>query len=111
MTRIERGAEVSPGIWEYSIPSLRLGGKSRQPLLDACRDIKRMGGPTGERAGLFREGSNIPDISYSRGGSFADGFGAGQGQRPFRQVPTVSFKSHCRRRRSELICQLRAMLP
>ena len=63
MIRIERGAEVSPGIWEYFIPAFRLRGKSRQPLLDACRDIKRMGGPTGERAGLFREGSDIPDIS------------------------------------------------
>jgi hypothetical protein len=65
LIKIIRGVEVSPGIWEYSIPSLRLCGKSRQPLLDACRQIKSMGGPTEERVGVFREGSDIPDISCS----------------------------------------------
>jgi hypothetical protein len=63
MIEIIRGAETSPGIWEYSVPSLHLCGKSRQPLLDACRQIKRALGPTGERAGLFREGSDVADIS------------------------------------------------
>jgi hypothetical protein len=62
MIKIFRGAEVSPGIWEYSVPSLRLCGKSRQPLLDACRQIKRALGSTAQRAGLFREGGDIPDI-------------------------------------------------
>jgi hypothetical protein len=64
--RIERGREVAPGIWEYSIPSLCLSGKSRQPLLDACRQIKRALGPTkaaGERAGVYRSGDTEPDIS------------------------------------------------
>ena len=27
MIRIDRGKEIKPGIWEYSIPSLGLGGK------------------------------------------------------------------------------------
>ena len=66
MIRIERGKEVAPGIWEYSIPSLHLFGKSRQPLLDACRQIKRALGPTksaGERAGVYRPGKSQPDIS------------------------------------------------
>src|ERR1700676_5095353 len=62
MIKIFRGAEVSPGIWEYSVPSLALCGKSRQPLLDACRQIKRAVGSTAQRAGLFREGGDIPDI-------------------------------------------------
>jgi hypothetical protein len=63
MIKILRGAEASPGIWDYSVPSLRLCGKSRQPLLDACRQIKRALGSTAERAGVFREGMDTPDIS------------------------------------------------
>jgi hypothetical protein len=63
MIRIERGPEVAPGIFEYSIPSLRLFGRSRQPLLDACRQIKATGASTGERAGIFREGRTEPDMS------------------------------------------------
>jgi hypothetical protein len=66
MIKIERGREVAPCIFEYSIPSLRLFGKSRQPLLDACRQIKRALDPTelaGRRAGVFREGKAEPDIS------------------------------------------------
>ena len=62
MIRVDLGAEVSPGVFEFSIPSLRLCGKSRQPLLDACREIKRMGGDTRQRAGLFREGRDAPDL-------------------------------------------------
>src|SRR3984957_12157306 len=65
MMRIERGREVSPGIWEYAVPELGLSGKSRQPLLDACRQIKRALGPTKaeqEHAGLYRPGRTHPDI-------------------------------------------------
>lgn len=63
MIRIERGSEVSPGIWAYTIPSLGLGGRSRQPLLDACRQIERAGGDPRSSAGVFREGRSEPDIS------------------------------------------------
>jgi hypothetical protein len=66
MIRIERGKEVAPGTWEYFIPSLLLFGTSRQPLLDACRQIKRALGPTksaGERAGVYRAGKSQSDIS------------------------------------------------
>jgi hypothetical protein len=63
MIEIIRGAETKPGIWEYSVPSLGLCGKSRQPLLDACRQIKRAGGGTAQCAGLFRDGMDTPDIS------------------------------------------------
>jgi hypothetical protein len=63
MIRIELGKEVSPGIWEYTVPSLGLCGRSRQPLLDACRQIERILGATTKRAGVFREGRDAPDIS------------------------------------------------
>jgi hypothetical protein len=66
MIRIERGAEVGPGIYEYRVWGTPIFGKSRQPLLDACRQIKAMGGPTKhQRAGVFRKGSTVADISCS----------------------------------------------
>jgi hypothetical protein len=64
MIRVERGKEVKPGVWEYRAPGYpQIFGQSRQPLLDACRQLKSMGGLTAERAGLFREGRTDPDIS------------------------------------------------
>ena len=63
--RIDLGAEVSPGIWEYTAPSLRVGGRSRQPLLDACRQLKSLCAPTAQLAGLFREGRSSPDLTCS----------------------------------------------
>jgi hypothetical protein len=63
MIRINRGAEVSPGIWKYSVPSLGIEGRSRQPLLDACRQIERAGGDPEHEAGVFREGSTVADIT------------------------------------------------
>jgi hypothetical protein len=64
MIRIERGREVSPGIWEYSIPTLALSGRSRQPLLDACRAIQAiLGDPCREQAAIYREGRDQPDMA------------------------------------------------
>jgi hypothetical protein len=63
MIRIERGIEVSPGIWEYTVPSLGIAGRSRQPLLDACRQIERAGGDPAHDAGVFRERSTVADMS------------------------------------------------
>jgi hypothetical protein len=63
LIKVIRGTEVSPGIWEYSVRSLGLCGRSRQPLLDACRQIKSILGDTGRRAGLFREGREVADIA------------------------------------------------
>jgi len=60
--RIDLGREASPGIFEYTVPSLLLCGRSRQPLLDACRQIKSMGGDPEESAGLFRQGRDTPDL-------------------------------------------------
>jgi hypothetical protein len=62
MITIIRDAEVSPGIWAYHVPSLALCGRSRQPLLDACRQIERALGVTAHTAGVFRDGSELPDI-------------------------------------------------
>jgi hypothetical protein len=64
MIRVDRGKEVKPGIFEYSVTGLGIQGRSPQPLLDACRQLQRILGPTSERAGLFREGRSGPDISY-----------------------------------------------
>jgi hypothetical protein len=63
--RVERHEEVRPDVWRYTVPRFVLEGRSRQPLLDGCRRIKRILGPTGERAGLFREGRAEADVSYS----------------------------------------------
>jgi hypothetical protein len=64
MTRVEGGAEISPGICEYSVRGYPdICGRSRQPLLDACRQLKSMGGLTDHRAGVFRDGSGVADIS------------------------------------------------
>jgi hypothetical protein len=66
--RVERGKEAAPGIWEYTVPELGLSGQSRQPLLDACRQIKRALGSTksvGAYAGVYRSGHAEPSISSS----------------------------------------------
>jgi hypothetical protein len=63
LIEIVLGAEVSPGKWDYSVRSLHLFGKSRQPLLDSCRQIKSILGDTGRRAGLFRDGREVADVT------------------------------------------------
>lgn len=68
MIRIDLGAEVAAAIFEYSIPSLGVSGRSRQPLLDGCRAIKRMLGETKaaqQHAGLYRSGRTDPDLHCS----------------------------------------------
>ena len=64
--RVVLGQEVSPGVWAYSVNRFRqpVEGRSRQPLLDACRRLKSMGAEGEMLAGLFRlEGSGEPDIT------------------------------------------------
>jgi hypothetical protein len=60
--RVEIEEIENRGVWRYSVPRYGVEGRSRQPLLDACRQIKRMGGATVERAGLFRKVRSEPDI-------------------------------------------------
>ena len=38
--RVELGAEVKPGVWEYACTVHPVCGKSHQPLSDACRQLK-----------------------------------------------------------------------
>lgn len=64
MIRIERGEEVAPGVFEYSVPALCISGKSSQPLLDACRQIHTLlGDPCRQQAGIWREGHDQPDMT------------------------------------------------
>jgi hypothetical protein len=62
MIKVIRGKENTAGQFEYQVPEFRLFGKSHQPLLDACRAVKRAGGATRRQIGLFREGRTMPDI-------------------------------------------------
>ena len=63
MIRIELIEEVkNRGVFRYRVAGLPIEGQSRQPLLDACRQIKSLLGPTGQLAGLFREGCSEWDI-------------------------------------------------
>jgi hypothetical protein len=70
--RVELGREVDGpqpnaghrhGVFEYRVPIIDFTGYSHQPLLDACRQIKRILGATEATAELFREGRSAPDIS------------------------------------------------
>jgi hypothetical protein len=68
MIRVEIEEDTKkPGRYCVSIPSHRLSFKSRIPLLDACREIKRMGGDTSSICGLFRKGRSGPDLTCSVG--------------------------------------------
>ena len=62
------GCGFSHGVWHWYV---RLGqngnastleGYSRQPLLDACRELQRIGTPLTSPVGLFREGRSKPDL-------------------------------------------------
>lgn len=63
MIRVELGQEVKAGMWLYEIRSHRLCGRSRQPLLDACRELKSLLGDTEHIVGLFREGDKNPSLT------------------------------------------------
>jgi hypothetical protein len=70
MIRIIKGAEIDGrghrgrGVFAYQAPEYPLvRGFSRQPLLDACRQLKSLYGVNGQRVGLFREGRDTADIS------------------------------------------------
>jgi len=75
MIRIDRGPEVDGplptsgkrhGVFRYSCAAYgSVEGFSRQPLLDACRQLKSLYGLNTERAELFREGRDTPDLTCS----------------------------------------------
>jgi hypothetical protein len=73
MIRIDLGAEIDGpdpkagkrhGVFEYSAPAYpSVRGHSRQPLLDACRQLKTLYGLTSLRAGLFWPGCNTASLT------------------------------------------------
>ena len=70
MIRIIKIAEIDGrgrrgrGVFAYHAPEYPLvRGFSRQPLLDACRQLKSIYGVTAKRVGLFRDVFAIADIS------------------------------------------------
>ena len=68
MIRVELGEEIgNRGVWRWTCPRYGLQGRSRQPLLDACREIKRMGGDNAGRVGLFREARSVPSLTCTVG--------------------------------------------
>ena len=72
MIRVELGEEIgNRGIFRYTI-LLENANKpvekiSTEPLLDACRHLKRMGENPDTRVGLFRKGRTTPDLYCSVG--------------------------------------------
>jgi hypothetical protein len=63
MIRVDIEEIENRGVWRYTVAGFAIQGRSRQPLLDACRAIKRTGGDTSQAAGLFRAGRSEPDIT------------------------------------------------
>lgn len=63
MIRVEIEEDTKPGTYVVCVPSHRLSFKFRIPLLDACRELKRMGGDTSSVCGLFRKGRDEPDLT------------------------------------------------
>ena len=74
MIKVIRRELARNGRWEWRAEAAGgrvVRGRSRQPLLDACRVFKRMGVGPLEECGLFREGRSDWDLRTTVG------FGAG----------------------------------
>jgi hypothetical protein len=63
MIKVLVGKESPGAFFKYTVPEFDLSGKSRQPLLDACREIIKVGGDKNARAGLFRGDRAEADLS------------------------------------------------
>ncbi len=61
------GKKSRNGVFPYVVRGFAIEGRSRQPLLDACRTLKRMGVDPTRPVGLFREGSRVWDLRTSVG--------------------------------------------
>jgi hypothetical protein len=57
MIRVDRHDEVRPGIWRYTVPGFGIEGRSRQPLLDACRQIRAIPAASAKVASVSLFGS------------------------------------------------------
>ena len=67
--RVEISAWVRPGVCEYrgTYAGEAYSGFSREPLLEACRALKRMGADTADKVCLFRTGKSDWDLRCSVG--------------------------------------------
>lgn len=68
MIRVEIEEENGSGRYLVCVASHGLSFKTRLPLLDTCRELKRMGEAGGTLCGLFRKGSLKPDATCTVGG-------------------------------------------
>jgi hypothetical protein len=63
--------------WKLLYGGALLEGLSSEPMLDACRALKRMGASPGELVGLFCEGSSVwslrTTVGYGAGLTVEDG--------------------------------------
>jgi hypothetical protein len=69
MIKVIRGPMSSKATFAYRATGcgFAVEGRSRQPLLDACRQLKRMGVDPAEQCGLFREGHSDWDLRTTIG--------------------------------------------
>ena len=68
-------------------------GLSRQPLLDACRQLKRMGAATTDEAQLFRPGKSDWDLRCSVGWGASRSVGEAIGTRFVKWQPFTAWES------------------
>jgi hypothetical protein len=61
MIRVDIEEVQNRGVYRYRVAGTSVEGQSRQPLLDACRQIKALYGPSRQTAGAFRKGRSEPD--------------------------------------------------
>jgi hypothetical protein len=77
MIEIEREERAEDGRWFWHVRGTDICGRSREPLLDACRAFKSMGEPTYREIGLFRPGRTDWDlrttVGYGASKTVADG--------------------------------------
>jgi|SRR6516162_10036046 hypothetical protein len=62
MIRVVRHEEVAPfhGAFRWAVPSLGLAGQSTEPLLEACRQLHRLG--HSGKAAIYRAGKSGWDL-------------------------------------------------
>lgn len=67
MIKVEREEKGQDGRYRYTVPGYAVEGLSREPLLDACRQLKSMGVDTGEEISLSRAGRSEWDLRTTVG--------------------------------------------
>ncbi len=67
MIRIIRSAAGEGGKYLWTAAGTGVSGLSHQPLLDACRELKRMGYDPRRRIGMFRLGRDDFDLATTIG--------------------------------------------